>query len=151
MNKKLEKIELLNKQNELSLSRLDKPDKKNLYINYIKGKIKYELLDREIVFPDEGKTYVFPLYNFPEKFIPYIKVISYFDTENGNYKFFDSFNFNNINVSYSFRLNSEIDDPVTNYDIHATITGLLYTESYNFLPLYVTLYLYIYLPQIYDE
>ena len=59
MNKKLEKIELLNKQNELSLSRLDKPDKKNLYINYIKGKIKYELLDREIVFPDEGKTYVF--------------------------------------------------------------------------------------------
>jgi len=146
MNKKLEKIELLNKQNELSLSRLDKPDKKNLYINYIKGKIKYEILDRVLIGDDI--YYKIPLYNFSESFIPYIKVVSYFDTENGNYQYINEDNFYG-DTSYIIRQIPGNKD--VNHQIEIRVNAYLNDNSGNRLPLYNTLFLHIQLPQHYNE
>jgi len=138
MNKKLEKIELLNKQNELSLSRLDKPDIKNLKIDYIKGKIIYNLLDRVSI--EYENFYTIQIYNFPELLIPDIRVVSYFDAENAYYKYIIENKTGNFigYESHSFRL---IDDGV--HEIKIKILGYLYDDSNNRLPLYNTTFLQI--------
>jgi hypothetical protein len=146
-NRKIEKTEILNKQNKLDISQITVSDKNILSFSYIKNKNKYEILNKVSI--DFEEYYKVLLYNFPEDYLPFIKVISYFDTEAGNYRFINDENYVG-DVSYSIR-QYNIYNQNNNYELNIRVAGYLYNDFNERLPLYNTLFLNIQLPINFDE